>query len=92
MQDGSYPVKRYTTKKRTRKPVRVECFSCVNGYVDHMTVDELRERAAHDAIELVCPACGLVHLSREEIEEIQQKKITDSQQYKQLKKQAEASR
>lgn len=77
-------------RKKTRRPVRVECPSCACGYVGHMTADELKERAAHDDVDLACPACGLIHLSREEIEELEQQKITNTHRYRKISEEAEA--
>ncbi|WP_028585549.1 hypothetical protein [Desulfogranum mediterraneum] len=81
------------TKKRTEQysPVRVECPSCACGYVGHMTADELKERAAHDDVELACPVCGLIHLSREEIDEQVQHRVVDSQRYRTIQQQAQAN-
>jgi len=60
---------------RKRIKVRVENPAAACGYVDHMTVDELRKQITGDDITLACPACGLVHLSRLEIEDLKAKKI-----------------
>lgn len=74
-------------KKKLEKhyfKVRVESPGSACGYVGHMTADELKKRAAHDSVELSCPVCGLVHLSKEEIEERESQLITDSPRYRQI--------
>jgi len=54
-----------------------------------MTVDELLERTFHDNCNLACPVCGLIHLSREEIDRLEQQKIIHSERYQQIRQQAE---
>ncbi len=78
-------------RKKNRPKVRIECPNCACGYVGHMTADELKDRAAHDDIDLACPVCGLIHLSYDEIEEIEKQKITESDRYKKIQAEAEAS-
>ncbi|MGD9950221.1 MAG: hypothetical protein AB7U29_17350 [Desulfobulbus sp.] len=56
-----------------------------------MTVDELLERAVHEGCNLSCPLCGLIHLSREEIERIEEEKIVYSDRYRQIRLQAEST-
>ena len=73
------------------KKVRAECPDCACGYVGHMTADELKERAATDEVDLSCPVCGMIHLSREEIEEQEGHKICESLRFKELQKQAEGT-
>lgn len=75
--------------RKKRIKVRIENPGAACGYVDHMTVDELKERLTGDDITLACPACGLVHLSRQEIVDLKKEKIIDSQQYRQMKSDAE---
>jgi Zn-finger nucleic acid-binding protein len=70
--------------------VRVECPQCAGGYVGHMTADELRERSVQETCDLSCPACGLIHLSREEVDLANQQKIVETERYRQLRMQAEA--
>lgn len=55
-----------------------------------MTTDELLERAVHDNCDLSCPACGLIHLNREEIELLENEKVIHSERYQIIKQQAEA--
>lgn len=78
------------THHNHRKVVRVEAPNCAGGYVGHMTVDELKQRAAHDDMDLSCPFCGLIHLSREEIDDIDKQKVIFSKRYREIQRQAEA--
>ena len=75
-------------KIKQRKVVRVEAPNCACGYVGHMTADELKQRAAHDDMDLSCPVCGLIHLSREEIEDLEKQKIVHSKRYREIQRQA----
>jgi len=77
------------TPTKQRKIVRVEAPNCACGYVGHMTADELKQRAAHNDMDLSCPVCGLIHLSREEIEDLEKQKIVNSKRYKEIQRQAE---
>jgi len=74
-----------------RPQVRAENPSGACGKLDHMTVDELKARAVGDEFDGTCPACGLFHLTREEIEKIEREKVIDSESYKAMKSEAEAS-
>jgi Zn-finger nucleic acid-binding protein len=71
-----------------RKVVRVEAPNCACGFVGHMTADELKQRAAHDEMDLSCPVCGLIHLSREEIEDLEKQKVVNSKRYREIVRQA----
>ena len=76
-------------EKTDRIIVRVESPDCACGSVGHMTVDELKQRAAHDDMDLSCPVCGLIHLSREEIEDLEKQKMIHSKRYREIQRQAE---
>ena len=76
-------------EKKIRKIVRVEAPNCACGYVGHMTADELKQRAAHDDMDLSCPVCGLIHLSQEEIEDLEKQKVVNSKRYREIQRQAE---
>ncbi len=76
-------------EKKRRVQVRAENPSGVCGYVDHMTIDELKARAVGDEFDATCPACGKFHLTREEIDKIESEKVTQSKSYKDLKEEAE---
>lgn len=77
-------------EQKQRHLVRVEAPNCACGFVGHMTADELKQRAAHDDMDLSCPVCGLIHLSREEIEDLEKQKVVYSKRYRELQRQAEA--
>lgn len=77
--------------KHPRKVVRVEAPSCACGFVGHMTADELKQRAAHDDMDLSCPVCGLIHLSREEIDDLEQQKVVNSKRYREILRQAKVN-
>lgn len=76
-------------EQKQRHLVRVEAPNCACGFVGHMTADELKQRAAHDDMDLSCPVCGLIHLSREEIEDLEKQKVVYSKRYRELQRQAE---
>jgi len=50
-------------KKIKRKKVRAENPTGACGYIDHMTIDELRERAVGEEFDATCPSCGMFHLT-----------------------------
>ncbi len=76
-------------KKRERRKVRAESPSTACGYIGHMTVDELRERATGDEFDARCPVCRQIHLTREEIEELEKRKLTESEKFQEIKSEAE---
>jgi len=78
------------SQEHQRKIVRVEAPNCACGFVGHMTADELKQRAAHEDMDLSCPVCGLIHLSREEIEDLEKQKVVNSKRYREILRQAEA--
>jgi Zn-finger nucleic acid-binding protein len=75
--------------RRTR--VRAENPSGACGKLDHMTIDELKARAVGDEFDGTCPACGKFHLTRAEIDKLEQEKVTQSESFKKLKEEVEAS-
>ncbi len=79
-----------TKERKERRKVKVDCPQCACGYVGHMTVEELRERALGESFDSRCPECGQIHLTREEIEELENEKVVDSENFKNMKKEAEA--
>jgi Fe-S cluster biogenesis protein NfuA len=74
-----------------RTQVRAENPSGACGYVDHMTIDELKARAVGDNFDGSCPACGMFHLTRADIERLQSEKIRESAHYAEMRKEAEES-
>jgi len=57
-----------SVRKSGRVQVRAENPSGACGHVDHMTIDELKARAVGDNFDGSCPACGMFHLTRADIE------------------------
>lgn len=72
-----------------RPQVRAENPSGACGNVDHMTVDELKARAVGDTFDGTCPACGMFHLTKADIAQIDSEKISETQEYADMKKAAE---
>ncbi len=72
-----------------RKRVRAERVDTMCGALGHMTVDEIRERIVGENVNVTCPECGTIHLTREEAEEAAMKKITSSARYHKIKAEAE---
>ncbi len=77
--------------KKMRREVRAENPSGACGKLDHMTINELQARAVGDDFDGTCPACGKFHLTRKEIEKIERKKITESENFKEIKSMAETA-
>ncbi len=77
-------------KRKKRRMVRVENPSGACGYVGHFTADELKARAVGGEVDGTCPICGLVHLTREEIEELERQKVIQSDRFDTIRKEAEA--
>ena len=84
-------VQEATMSKTQRVQVRAENPSGACGKLDHMTIDELKARAVGDEFDGTCPACGKFHLTRAEIEQLESERVVDSESYKALKSEAEAS-
>jgi hypothetical protein len=76
-------------KRSRRARVRAENPSGACGNVDHMTIDELKARAVDESFDGSCPACGMFHLTRADIEAIEAEKISESEYYADLRKEAE---
>ena len=77
-------------RKRTgRTQVRAENPSGACGNVDHMTIDELKARAVGENFDGSCPACGMFHLSRADIDRIVAEKISETERYTEMKREAE---
>jgi len=71
--------------------VRAENPSGACGLLDHMTVEELKVRAVGEEFDGTCPACGQFHLTRAEIEKIEKEKVINSESYRKMKSEAEAT-
>ena len=79
-------------KRKTRRPkVRAENPRGVCGKIEHMTIDELKEIAVGDSFDGLCPACGMFHLTRKDIEMLEREKISESEYYLEMKTKAEES-
>lgn len=78
--------------QRERTQVRAENPSGSCGKLDHMTIDELKDRAVGDDFDGTCPACGKFHLTRSEIDRLEREKVIHSESYKVMKGEAEASK
>lgn len=78
-------------ERKERRKVRVERVDTKCGSVDHMTVDQIKERTMGKDVELACPECGEVHLTPEEAHEAGQRKVTKTRRYQKMKAQAEES-
>ncbi len=76
-------------KKARRIQVRAENPSGACGNIDHMTIDELKARAVGDNFDGSCPACGMFHLTRADIEAVEAEKISETDYYADLVNEAE---
>jgi Zn-finger nucleic acid-binding protein len=79
------------TEEKKRRVVHVTSPDTACGYVGHMTVDELTAVATGQDIDVNCPVCGQIHLDREEIEEIENQKLSESAEYQETARRAEAA-
>ncbi len=77
--------------KFQRRKVRAENPTGACGYIDHMTIDELRERAVGEEFDATCPCCGMFHLTRREIDQLNSEKFTESKDFAKLRDEAEES-
>jgi Fe-S cluster biogenesis protein NfuA len=75
--------------RSARSRVRAENPSGACGNVDHMTIDELKARAVDDSFDGSCPACGMFHLTRSDIDSLEKEKISESEYFTEMKKEAE---
>ena len=76
-------------KKTGRIQVRAENPSGACGNIDHMTIDELKARAVGDNFDGSCPACGMFHLTRADIEADEAEKISETDYYADMVNEAE---
>ena len=77
--------------EKKRHVVRVTSPDTACGYVGHMTVDQLKEVAVDDNFEANCPVCGMIHLTADEIAEVEAKRLTESTEYREKARQAQAA-
>ena len=80
------------SEQKKRRQVRAENPSGACGYLGHMTVDELKDRAVGEKFDAACPICGLVHLSKEEIIELERRTVRESERFDAIKEEAEAKK
>ncbi|MCU0586951.1 MAG: hypothetical protein MUF52_02240 [Syntrophobacteraceae bacterium] len=64
-----------------RKKVHAERVDTACGAMGHMTVDEIRERIIGPHVNVTCPECGAIHLTREDAEAAGLRKISSSARY-----------
>ncbi len=76
-------------KRSARSQVRAENPSGACGNVDHMTIDELKARAVDESFDGSCPACGMFHLTRADIKALEAEKISESEYFSEMRKEAE---
>jgi predicted nucleic acid-binding Zn-ribbon protein len=76
-------------RERKKTKVRVERVDTKCGGVSHMTVDEIKERIIGENVNVTCPECGAIHLTREDAEEAETMRISASTRFKKIKAEAE---
>lgn len=72
-----------------RSKVRAERVDTKCGSIGHMTVDEIKERVIGEDLNVACPECGEIHLTAEDVEEAEGKKISETQRFNKIRKEAE---
>ena len=77
-------------RAKKRWKVRAERVDTRCGSIGHMTVDEIKERAIGEHVNVACPECGEIHLTIEDVEEAEARKITKTERFAKLREQAEA--
>ena len=78
-------------KKEKKTKVRAERVDTKCGSIGHMTVDEIKDRTIGDSLVAECPECGEIHLTPEDVQEAEAKKITETSKYKKIKNEAEGN-
>lgn len=77
-------------KKSEKKfKVRAERVDTKCGYIGHMTVDEIKERSIGEFINVACPECGEIHLTVEEKEAAEMRRVTETSKFVRIKTEAE---
>ena len=59
------------------------------GYIGHMTVDQIKERVFGETINVACPECGKIHLTIDDIEEAEARKLSSTTRFAKIKSDAE---
>jgi hypothetical protein len=78
-------------KPKKRSKVRVERVDTKCGSVGHMTVEDIVSRLIGQEVDLTCPECGEIHLTREEADHAKHKKISATPRFKKIKQEAEGA-
>lgn len=76
-------------KEPIKGKVRAERIDTKCGAGHHMTVDEIKARSIGDKVNVTCPECGEIHLTIEDAEAAERKKISKTERYAEIKSQAE---
>lgn len=71
-----------------KRKVRVERVDTKCGAIPHMTVDEIKARTIGENVNVTCPGCGEIHLTPEEAQEAEKKKLTQTPKYKRIESEA----
>ncbi|SMC23924.1 hypothetical protein SAMN02746041_01864 [Desulfacinum hydrothermale DSM 13146] len=77
-------------RPRIKGRVRAMRVDTTCGAIGHMTVDEIRERIIGADLNVTCPECGEIHLTREDAEEAAARKVRDTARYKRILEEASA--
>jgi len=72
-----------------RTKVRAERVDTKCGSIGHMTVDEIKERTVGEDVNVTCPECGEIHLTPEDAEDAEARKITGTVKYRKLEMEVE---
>ena len=72
-----------------KRKVRAERVDTKCGSVGHMTVDEIKERSCGENVNVTCPECGEIHLTVEDCEQAEAKKISQSAKFRKIQAEAE---
>ena len=78
-------------KPKKREKVRAERIDTKCGSIGHMTVEEIVSRLIGQDVDLTCPECGEIHLTREDAEHAKKKKISLTPRFKKIKQEAEGA-
>ena len=73
-----------------RPKVRAERVDTKCGCIGHMTVDEIKARSFGENVNVACPECGKIHLTREDAEQAEAEKIKSSKRFEKIRAEAEA--
>jgi hypothetical protein len=77
-------------KKERQSKVRAERVDTKCGYIGHMTVDEIKARSVGEHVNVACPECGEIHLTIEETEEAEARRVRKSARFAKIKAETES--